>query len=294
MDKTVAIVGGGPAGLMAAEVISARGAGVDVYDAMPSVGRKFLMAGRGGLNLTHSEPFEKFVARYGNRRKEVEKWLMDFTPDDLCEWARGLGIESFVGTSGRVFPVGMKTSPLLRAWLRRLDEAGVQFHMSHKWRGWNADRSLKFETPEGGKNIRADAAVLALGGGSWARLGSDGAWVGLLNQAGVKVEALKPSNCGFDVAWSPHFRDRFEGQPIKSVVLTFGAFRQQGEFILTKNGVQGSLIYAASAWMRDEIYARGKPSFSLTWRLIQPRRSCSKNYRSRAARARWRVILKRR
>jgi len=165
MDKTVAIVGGGPAGLMAAEVISARGVAVDVYDAMPSVGRKFLMAGRGGLNLTHSEPFEKFVARYGNRRKEAEKWLMDFTPDDLCEWARGLGIESFVGTSGRVFPVGMKTSPLLRAWLRRLDEAGVQFHMSHKWRGWNADRSLKFETPEAGKTSEQTRPCWRLGAG---------------------------------------------------------------------------------------------------------------------------------
>lgn len=263
MDKTVAIIGGGPAGLMAAEVIRARGVAVDVYDAMPSVGRKFLMAGRGGLNLTHSEPFEKFVARYGKRRARIEPLLRSFGPDELREWARGLGIESFVGTSGRVFPVGMKTSPLLRAWLRRLDEAGVQFHLSHKWRGWNADRSLKFETPEGGKNIRADAAVLALGGGSWARLGSDGAWVGLLSQAGVKVEALKPSNCGFDAAWSPHFRDRFEGQPIKSVVLTFGSFRQQGEFILTKNGVQGSLIYAASAWVRDEIYAKGNAIIQL-------------------------------
>jgi uncharacterized flavoprotein (TIGR03862 family) len=263
MDRTVAIIGGGPAGLMAAEVIRGSGVAVDVYDAMPSVGRKFLMAGRGGLNLTHSESFEKFISRYGNRGREVEKWLMDFGPDDLRAWARGLGIESFVGTSGRVFPVGMKTSPLLRAWLKRLDEAGVQFHLSHKWRGWNADRSLKFETPEGEKNIRADAVVLALGGGSWARLGSDGAWVPWLEQAGVKVDALKPSNCGFDVAWSSHFRDRFEGQPIKSVVLTFGAFRQQGEFIVTKNGVQGNLIYAASAWLRDEIYAKGSAIIQL-------------------------------
>jgi uncharacterized flavoprotein (TIGR03862 family) len=263
MNISVAIIGGGPAGLMAAEVIRGRGVAVDVYDAMPSMGRKFLMAGRGGLNLTRSEPFEQFVMRYGKRRAQIEPLLRSFGPDELREWARGLGIESFIGTSGRVFPVGMKTSPLLRAWLKRLDEAGVQFHLSHKWRGWNVDRSLKFETPEGEKNIRAEAVVLALGGGSWARLGSDGAWVKLLEQAGVKVDALKPSNCGFDVAWSPHFRNRFEGQPIKSVVLTFGSFRQQGEFIVTKNGVQGNLIYAASAWLRDEIYAKGSAILQL-------------------------------
>jgi uncharacterized flavoprotein (TIGR03862 family) len=263
MIKKVAVIGGGPAGLMAAEVIRAHGVALAVYDAMPSVGRKFLMAGRGGLNLTHSEPFEKFISHYGNRKQQIEKWLMDFGPDELRAWARGLGIESFVGTSGRVFPVGMKTSPLLRAWLKRLDEAGVQFHPNHKWRGWNADRSLKFETPDGEKNIRADAVVLALGGGSWARLGSDGAWVNWLKQAGVKVEALKPSNCGFDVDWSPHFRNRFEGQPLKSVVLTFGALRQQGEFIVTKNGVQGNLIYAASAQIRDEIEAHGKAVIGL-------------------------------
>ena len=258
MSNSVVIIGGGPAGLMAAEVIRARGVAVDVYDAMPSVGRKFLLAGKGGLNLTHSEPFGKFVSRYGSRKKEIEKWLMDFSPEALREWARGLGVESFVGTSGRVFPVGMKTSPLLRAWLKRLDEAGVKFHLRHKWQGWNADRSLKFETPGGEKNVRAEAVVLALGGGSWSRLGSDGAWVPWLEQAGVRVEALKPSNCGFDAAWSPHFREKFEGQAIKSVVLSFGTFRQQGEFIVTKEGVQGSLIYAASARIRDEIEARGK------------------------------------
>jgi uncharacterized flavoprotein (TIGR03862 family) len=257
MSISVAIIGGGPAGLMAAEVIRARGAQVDVYDSMPSLGRKFLMAGRGGLNLTHSEPFEQFVARYGSQKQEVKKWLMDFPPDSLREWARRLGVESFVGSSRRVFPVGMKSSPLLRAWLKRLKEAGVIFHLRYRWCGWNADQSLKFETPDGEKNIKADALVLALGGGSWARLGSDGAWVPWLEQAGVKVEALKPSNCGFDVNWSPHFREKFEGQPIKSVVLTFGSFRQQGEFIVTTEGVEGSLIYAASALIRDEIYAKG-------------------------------------
>jgi len=282
----VAIIGGGPAGLMAAEILSQRGVKVDVYDSMPSVGRKFLVAGKGGLNLTHSEPFEQFVSRYGSRKKEIEKWLMDFTPDDLREWARGLGIETFVGTSGRVFPVGMKTSPLLRAWLKRLDDLGVTFHLRHKWNGWNADKSLKFETPEGEKSVKADAVVLALGGGSWARLGSDGAWVNWLRQAGVEVEALKPSNCGFDVAWSPHLRERYEGHPIKSVVLSFESFRQRGEFILTKGGVQGSLIYAASALIRDEIEAKGgvvilldmAPDRSYEWlveKLSKPRGSRS-------------------
>lgn len=263
MSNSVVIIGGGPAGLMAAEIVRAHGVTVEVYDSMPSVGRKFLLAGKGGLNLTHSEPFEKFLARYGKRRQIIEKWLMDFTPDDLRAWARGLGVESFVGTSGRVFPVGMKTSPLLRAWLKQLDETGVKFHLRHKWQGWNADGSLKFETPEGEKSVRAEAVILALGGGSWSRLGSDGAWVPWLEQAGARVEALKPSNCGFNVNWSPHFREKFEGQAIKSVILSFGTFRQQGEFIVTKEGVQGSLIYAASAMIRDEIESRGQAVIAL-------------------------------
>jgi len=258
MDHSVAIIGGGPAGLMAAEVLSEQGVKVDVYDSMPSLGRKFLLAGKSGLNLTHSEPFEKFISRYGDQKKEIEKWLMDFTPDDLREWARGLGVETFVGTSGRVFPVEMKASPLLRAWLKRLDKSGVNFYLRHRWVGWNEDKSLKFETPAGIKNIKSDAVILALGGGSWARLGSDGAWSHWLSQAGVKVNALKPSNCGFDVAWSPIFKEKFDGQPIKSVILSFGDFHQQGEFIVTKEGVEGSLIYAASALMRDEILANGK------------------------------------
>ncbi len=248
---------------MCAEVLIQHGVKVDVYDSMPSLGRKFLMAGRGGLNLTHSEPFEKFISRYGKRKNEVEKWLRDFTPDDLREWARGLGVETFVGTSGRVFPVGMKTSPLLRAWLKRLADSGVEFHLRHRWVGLNADKSLKFETFEGEKTLPADAFVLALGGGSWARLGSDGAWVEWLNQAGAEVKPLKPSNCGFDVKWSPHFQEKFDGQPLKSVVLSFGEFRQQGEFIVTKDGVQGSLIYAASALLRDEIETSGVANITL-------------------------------
>ncbi len=291
MDKTVAIIGGGPAGLMAAEVLSGQGIQVDVYDSMPSLGRKLLMAGKSGLNLTHAEPFEKFVSRYGSRKGKVEKWLKDFTPDDLREWARGLGVETFVGTSGRVFPNEMKASPLLRAWLKRLDKAGVNFHLWHKWNGTIAPAALskvsvEFETPDGIKTIKADAVILSLGGGSWRRLGSSGEWVDWLNQAGVKVEALKPSNCGFDVAWSPVFKEKFDGHPIKSVALSFGTFHQQGEFIVTKEGVEGSLIYAAAALMRDEILANGsvvmrldlapdKTEAQLIERLSKPRGSRS-------------------
>lgn len=259
----MAIIGGGPAGLMAAEVLIQGGAKVDVYDSMSSLGRKFLMAGKSGLNLTHAEPFEKFVSRYGSRKQEVGKWLNQFSPDDLREWARGLGVETFVGTSGRVFPKEMKASPLLRAWLKRLEAQGVNFHLRHHWLGWDDDKLLKFETPDGIKSVRAGAVILALGGGSWARLGSDGVWVHWLRQAGVKVEALKPANCGFDAAWSEVFKEKFDGHPIKSVVLSFGDFRQQGEFIVTKEGVEGSLIYAASALMRDALEKTGAAVMTL-------------------------------
>jgi len=273
MNKSIAIIGGGPAGLMAAEVISTQSNAVkvDVYDSMPSLGRKFLMAGKSGLNITHSEPFEQFISRYGKRRIQIELMLKNFGPEELRQWVHGLGIETFVGTSGRVFPVGMKASPLLRAWLKRLNDSGVTFHLRHKWTGFHEPAPaavpgggnrgfsiLNFETPDGKKEVKADAVILALGGGSWARLGSDGAWAPWLMQAGVEVEPLRPSNSGFDVAWSPHFRDRFQGHPIKSVVLSFGSFHQQGEFIVTKEGVEGSLIYAASALLRDEIEAAGK------------------------------------
>ncbi len=306
MQKVVAIIGGGPAGLMAAEVISGRGMQVHVYDAMPSLGRKFLMAGKSGLNITHSEPFEKFLSRYGERRAQIELLLKQFGPEELRDWVHGLGIETFVGTSGRVFPIGMKASPLLRAWLKRLDAAGVTFHVRHTWTGTIAARHFDFglrpsfgasggwseagfETPDGPVKVKADAVVLALGGGSWARLGSDGAWVHWLRRAGVQVEALRPSNCGFDVAWSPHFREKFEGQPVKSVVLSFGSFQQQGEFIITKEGVEGSLIYAASGPLRDEIEANGKavmmldlaPDHSHDW-LVE-RLSRSRGSRSMAS-----------
>ncbi len=263
MSLSVAVIGGGPAGLMAAEVLSQHGLKVDVYDAMPSVGRKFLLAGRSGLNLTHSEAFESFVMRYGQRRAQIEPLLQAFGALDLRQWASDLGIETFVGSSGRIFPKTMKGSPLLRAWLKRLTAAGVQFHVRHKCLGWNSDDAMVFETPEGSRTISADAVVLALGGGSWARLGSDGGWVPWLRQIGIPVAPLRPANCGFDVAWSPHFRERFDGQPIKPVVLTFESFAQQGEFIVTQSGIQGSLVYAASALIRDAIEARGQALISL-------------------------------
>jgi len=264
--RRVAVVGGGPAGLMAAQVLSQAGVQVDVYDAMPSVGRKFLLAGKGGLNLTHSEPQDAFVARYGERRAFVEPMLAAFGPAALRAWARDLGIETFVGTSGRVFPTDMKAAPLLRAWLARLRAAGVRFHMRHRWVGW-ADEGigLRFSSPSGDVLANAhDAVVLALGGASWSRLGSDGAWVPLLESRGVAVRPLAPSNCGFDVAgWSDFFKTRFAGAPMKNVALAFDApdghrFAQPGEFVITEGGVEGSLIYAASGPVRDRIAKDGE------------------------------------
>lgn len=266
--KTAAIVGAGPAGLMAAEVLSQAGVAVDVYDAMPSAGRKFLMAGKGGMNITHAEPFERFLCRYGARRAELEPMLTDFSPETLRAWVHGLGIDTFVGTSGRVFPTEMKAAPLLRAWLHRLRSAGVHFHMRHRWTGWTEDNGLRFDTSEGDRVIHADAVILALGGGSWPQLGSTGAWQPVLQQRGVAVESLKSANCGFDVAWSDYFRGRFSGQPIKSVCVEFGnghgeIFRQQGEFTVSEYGLEGGLIYALSAPLRDEIEAAGSAVIEL-------------------------------
>ncbi|MDP1653195.1 MAG: TIGR03862 family flavoprotein [Rhodocyclaceae bacterium] len=263
------VVGAGPAGLMAAEVLACAGAGlgvtVDVYDAMPSAGRKFLMAGKSGLNLTHGEASESFVARYGARRDWVAGWLENFGAAALRDWAHGLGVETFVGSSGRVFPQDMKAAPLLRAWLHRLRAAGVRFHMRHRWLGWSDDGALRFATPAGEAKVGAGrtAIILALGGGSWARLGSDGAWVPLLQARGIGVAPLRPANCGFDVAWSAHFREKFAGQPVKSVVATFGEQRRQGEFVITQQGVEGSLIYALSAPLRDAIEVQGSTTLHL-------------------------------
>ena len=272
----VIVIGGGPAGLMAAETLVAGGAQVDLYDAMPSVGRKFLLAGKGGLNLTHAEPIDLFMGRYGERRDALTPLIEAFTPQALRDWAQALGVETFVGTSQRVFPKDLKAAPLLRAWLHRLREAGVRFHMRHRWQGWADDGSLKFTSPQGDITAQADATVLALGGASWARLGSDGAWVPLLQARGADIAPLKPSNCGFDVAptapgrtgWSDHLRDRFAGHPIKPVAMSFTdaqghTHRQQGEFVLTFTGLEGSLVYAFSARIRDAIEANGSATVHL-------------------------------
>lgn len=260
--RGVAIIGGGPAGLMAAEVLAARGYAVDVYDAMPSVGRKFLLAGIGGLNITHSEAYPAFVGRYGDRAEQIAPLLKDFDADALRAWVHGLGVETFVGSSGRVFPKEMKAAPLLRAWLSRLREAGARIHVRHRWQGWNADGSLKFDTPDGELAVRADATLLALGGGSWKKLGSDGRWMPWLAEKGVATAPLSPSNCGFDAEWSDFFADKFAGEPLKSIGLAFQGgdgreFKRVGECVITKSGIEGSLIYACSALLRDEIARAG-------------------------------------
>ena len=270
----VAIIGGGPAGLMAAEVLGRTGLSVHLFDAMPSVGRKFLLAGKGGMNLTHAEPLPAFVSRYGPQAERLRPLLDTFGPQAVRDWASGLGIDTFVGSSQRVFPTDMKAAPLLRAWLHRLrhpEGAGlpVTFHMRHRWTGWNGD-ALTFDSPLGVSQVRARATLLALGGASWSRLGSDGAWVPRLQAEGIKVAPLLPSNCGFDVAggWSPFFLERFAGQAFKSVAIratdSLGhTFQRKGEFVATATGVEGSLIYAVSGLLRDEIARHGEATFEL-------------------------------
>lgn len=239
---------------MAAETLARGGVQVDVYDAMPSVGRKFLQAGVGGLNLTHAEPAETFLSRYGERQTELAPLLEAFGPTALQAWAQDLGITTFVGTSGRIFPKEMKAAPLLRAWQKRLRELGVRFHLRHRWQGWDATGDLQFQTPEGMTALHSDATVLALGGGSWPQLGSDGAWVPVLAARGIQLASLMPANCGFDVNWSEHFRERHAGEPVKPVAVRLSDGRsQQGEFIVSAKGVEGGVIYALSAPLRDEI-----------------------------------------
>jgi uncharacterized flavoprotein (TIGR03862 family) len=264
----LAIIGGGPAGLMAAETARTAGIEVDLFEAKGSVGRKFLIAGKGGMNLTHGEPKPDFVQRYGSRAQEVGTWLNAFDADALREWARGLGVDTFIGSSGRVFPSDLKAAPLLRGWVHRLRESGVRFHVHHRWLGWHADGSLRMDTPEGEQAIRADAVVLALGGGSWPQLGSDGAWQPWLAERGVTVAPLVPSNCGFDIGWSDHLASRFAGAPLKPVVIHLSdadgrEHARQGECVITATGIEGSLIYAFSGMLRDAIAAHGSTTMAL-------------------------------
>ncbi|WP_193072341.1 TIGR03862 family flavoprotein [Pseudomonas sp. FME51] len=263
----VAVIGGGPSGLMAAERLARAGLTVGVYDAMPSVGRKFLLAGIGGMNITHSEPSEPFVGRYREAAPWVGQWLRKLDGPALREWIHGLGIDTFIGSSGRIFPTDMKAAPLLRAWLKRLRESGVTLHTRHRWQGWS-EQQLVFDTPQGQVQVTADAVVLALGGGSWARLGSDGAWVPWLRDHDIEVRSLLPANCGFTADWSEHLRQRFAGQPLKQVIARVTDSKEQchekrGECILTDGGLEGSLIYALSADLRDLICRQGHAELQL-------------------------------
>jgi uncharacterized flavoprotein (TIGR03862 family) len=298
--KTVAVIGGGPAGLMAAESIACDGIRVDVYEAKPSVGRKFLVAGKGGLNLTHSEPFQTFCMRYGPQPEQLRPILDAFTPTDVCNWSKQLGIETFVGFSKRVFPKDMKAQPLLSRWLDRLRAQGVRFHTQHRWTGWDAEDALQFESPNGPVLTKPDACVLALGGASWPKLGSDGRWLSLLQERGIEVAALKASNCGFETKWSEHFRGQHAGSPLKSVRLMFTnsageSFNRLGSCVVTEHGLEGSLVYAASAMIRDEIQQFGSATVTLdlspdrtvnalTERLSVPRgkKSMASHLRSKA------------
>lgn len=263
--QTVAIIGGGPAGLMAAEVLSQAGFKVDLFDAMPSVGRKFLLAGVGGMNITHSEPSPAFVARYAERSQVIAPLLRGFGAQALCEWIHGLGIQTFVGSSGRVFPTDMKAAPLLRAWLKRLRESGVVIHTRHRWLGWNADNTLRIAGPEGELALNPAATLLALGGASWSRLGSDGAWLPLLEQRGVKTAPLQAANCGFDVsAWSELLRSKYAGAPLKNIAMGLqGQTLRLGECVITQTGVEGSLVYALSAQIREAINRSGSATVEI-------------------------------
>jgi len=259
----IAIIGGGPAGLMAAEALTARGLCPHLFDAMPSLGRKFLMAGKSGLNLTHSEAYDAFVTRFGEANASLRPALDGFTPDDIRRWAEGLDIETFTGSSGRIFPTDFKAAPLLRHWLKRLRADGLTTHVRHRWQGWTDDKTLRFETREGEVTFKADATVLALGGASWPQLGSDAAWTGWLEERGVEIAPFRPANCGFDVDWSPLMKERFAGTPVKSVTLSANNETHRGEFVVTKGGIEGSGIYALSANLRDATMRDGRATLTL-------------------------------
>ena len=269
-DFQVAVIGAGPAGLMAAEVLAGGGARVTVYDRMPSVGRKFLMAGRGGLNLTHSEELDRFLTRYGAAMPRLRSAIEAFPPAAVRAWCEGLGQDTFVGSSGRVFPKSFKTSPLLRAFLRRLGDGGVEFKLRHHWIGWDERGDALFDAPEGRKAFHADAVVLALGGASWPRLGSDGDWTDVLAKAGIAVTPLRPANCGFIAHWSDVFRERFQGQPLKRIELSFGGQAVRGEAIITRQGLEGGGIYALSAHLREAIAATGEALLTIALRPDLP------------------------
>jgi uncharacterized flavoprotein (TIGR03862 family) len=262
----VAVIGAGPAGLMAAEVLAQGGAGVTVYDAMPSVGRKFLMAGRGGLNLTHGEPLPEFMTRYREAMPRLAPAIEAFSPDALRDWSEALGQPTFVGSSGRVFPKAFKTSPLLRAWLRRLDAMGVQFKLRQRWIGWDADGDALFQAPDETHAVKARPTVLALGGASWPRLGSDAAWVKVLAAKGLAISPVRPANCGFTVAWSDIFRDRFEGHPLKGVALSFGSQTIRGEAMIARTGIEGGAVYALAAGLREAIMKAGQATLHIALR----------------------------
>ena len=254
---SVAVIGGGPAGLMAAETLLARGHGVDIYDAKPSLGRKFLMAGKSGLNLTHGEDFETFLTRFGADRGLLEPALRAFGPEEIQVWARGLGSELFTGSSGRVFPTAMKASPLLRAWLSRLAEGGARVHTRHRWMGWAENGALRFNGPDGEVTLSPDATVLALGGASWPRLGSDGVWTEIVRQKDLECAPFKPTNCGFQVDWSDRFRERFAGHPLKSCILSVDGVSVRGDCVVSESGLEGGAIYMLSARLREKIAAKG-------------------------------------
>jgi hypothetical protein len=266
----IAIIGAGPSGLTAAEVLAQGGVGVTVYDAMPSAARKFLMAGRGGLNLTHSEPLPAFLSRYREAMPRLAAAIEAFPPDQLRAWCEALGQPTFIGSSGRVFPKAFKASPLLRAWLRRLDTMGVQFRLRHRWTGWDGNGRLLFQAADGPQAIEARATVLALGGASWPRLGSDGAWANTLSMKGVAISPLRPANCGFTVAWSRVFRDRFGGHPLKGIALSFGSHTVRGEAMIARTGIEGGAIYALSAELRESITTSGQAKLKIALRPEMP------------------------